>query len=258
MAISDKTRKIVWGRSGNRCAICRRELVLDATPADDESVVGEECHIVSPREHGPRFLPSAPVDELDDPANLVLLCRVHHKMVDDQPETFTVEALRAHKADHERWVSSTLTEQKAIAPVHVKRIKENIPTHLVRVASGRGVLAIVDGALAFEFEHDELNSQAEVDLVSAFFQEAQDFGDLLRDLGAGLQVKAAFEMSARLEELETAGFWVFGGREIRRLQGGVGPPSPFPVAILQVLRSSNPDIVKVDLTRATDQGPERP
>ena len=47
MAINDKTRKVLWGRSGNRCAICRRELVLDATTVDDVSVVGEECHIVS-------------------------------------------------------------------------------------------------------------------------------------------------------------------------------------------------------------------
>ena len=29
MAITAKTRKILWGRSGNRCAICRTELVLE-------------------------------------------------------------------------------------------------------------------------------------------------------------------------------------------------------------------------------------
>ena len=48
MALSGKTRKVLWGRSGNRRAICRREIVLDATPSDDASVVGDECHIVSP------------------------------------------------------------------------------------------------------------------------------------------------------------------------------------------------------------------
>ena len=133
MAISDKTRKILWGRSGNRCAVCRHELVLDATSSDNESVVGEECHIVSPKAHGPRFDPSPSVDDLDDPANLILLCRVHHKMVDDQRETYTVEVLHTKKIEHEKWVSSMLTVQKPIPSIRVRRITENIPTHLVRL-----------------------------------------------------------------------------------------------------------------------------
>ena len=62
-------------------------------------------------------------------------------------------------------------------------------------------------------------------------------------------------MSALLENLEQAGFWVFGGREVRRLEGGVAAPSPFTVAILQVLRTTNPDIIKVDLAAATEQEP---
>lgn len=48
-----------------------------------------------------------------------------------------------------------------------------------------------------------------------------------------------------IEELERGGFWVFGAREIRRLEGGVGGPSAWPVAILNVLRSSNPKIIRV-------------
>lgn len=258
MAISDKTRKILWGRSGNRCAICRREIVLDATPSDDPSVVGDECHIVSPKEQGPRFDASFPGDQVDDPANLILLCRVHHKMVDDQCETYTVEVLRPLKANHEKWVSSTLTEQKPIPPVRVRRIKENVPTHLVRLRSGRDILTIVDGASAFAFEHDELKSPAEVELISGFLQEAQDYGDLSGDLEAGDRVKAAFEINTQLEELEQAGFWVFGGREVRRLEGGVGSPSPFPVTILQVLRANSTEIIKLDLTKAAEQGRKGP
>jgi hypothetical protein len=253
MAISDKTRKILWGRSGNRCAFCRREIVLDATPSDDASVVGDECHIVSPKEHGPRFDASFPEDQVDDPANLVLLCRVHHKMVDDQCETYTVEVLRLLKANHEKWVSSILTEQKPVPPVRIRRIKENVPTHLARLTSGRDILTIVDRAGAFAFEQDELQSPAEVELVSGFLQEAQDYGELADDLDAGDRVKAAFELSARLAELEQAGFWIFGGREVRRLEGGVGPPSPFPVAILRILRANNREIIKLDLMQASEQ-----
>jgi hypothetical protein len=260
MATTDKTRKILWGRSGNRCAICRHELVVDATAADDESVVGDECHIVSGKGQGqgPRYDATFPSDRLDEPDNLILLCRVHHKMVDDQHETYTVDLLRSLKANHEKWVSSTLTGQQSTPPVRVRRIKENIPTHFIRLTSGRAVLAVVDGASAFAFDHDELKSQSEVDLVSGFLQEAQDYGDLSGDLEAGDRVKAGFEMSARVEELEQAGFWVFGGREVRRLEGGVGAPWPFPVAILHIVRASSPDIIKVDLTKTAEQGPEPP
>ena len=145
-----------------------------------------------------------------------------------------------------------LTGQHATPPVRIRRTKENIPTHLTRLTSGRAVLAVVDCACASEFGHDELNSQLEVDLVGGFLQEAQDYGDLSGDLEAGDRVKAAFEMTARLKELEQAGFWVFGEREVRRLEGGVGAPTPFPVAILQVLRASSPEIINLDLTRATE------
>ena len=218
-------------------------------------MVADECHIVSPKEQGPRFDASFPEDQVDDLANLILLCRIHHKMVDDQCETYTVEVLRLLKANHEKLVSSTLTEQKPIPPVRVRRIKDNVPTYLVRVTSGRDVLKVVDGACAFAFEHEELKSPAEVELISGFLQEAQDYGDLSRDLQAADRVKAAFEMSARLEELEQAGFWVFGDREVRRLEGGVGSPSPFPIAILQIVRADSPEIIKLDLTKVDEGEP---
>jgi hypothetical protein len=134
-------------------------------------------------------------------------------------------------------------------------IEENIPTHLKCLTSGQAVLAIVDGADAFAFEHDELKSQPEVELVGRFLQEAQDFGDLSDDLEAGDRVKAAFEMSARLEDLRQAGFWVFGAREVRRMEGGIGSPSPFPVAILKVLSTDGPEIVKLHLGSAIGVSP---
>ncbi len=52
MTIRDKTRKILWGRSENRCAICKYELISDETQVDDESIIGEECHIISEKPSG--------------------------------------------------------------------------------------------------------------------------------------------------------------------------------------------------------------
>ena len=108
--ITDRTRRILWGRSGNRCIFCRRELVVNATAADDESVVGDECHIISSHPNGPRYDPSYSVKKLHVCENLILLCRVHHKMIDDQCESYTVDILRQMKVNHDLWVSQKLTD----------------------------------------------------------------------------------------------------------------------------------------------------
>jgi hypothetical protein len=246
MSISDKTRKILWARSGNRCALCRRELVVDATIADSESVVADECHIVSGKALGPRYDSAFPSERLDEVDNLVLFCRVHHKMVDDQLETYTVDILRQLKANHEKWVSCSLTEEKPLQPVKIRRVKANIPAHLVRLSTGRDVLRVVEGGLGFSFDHDEPQSDAEVEILGSFLQEAQDWGDLSAELEAGDRVKVSFRFSTLLGDLDRAGFWVFGEQELRQAEGGVGPPSSFPISILRVIRSTNPEIIRLD------------
>lgn len=122
MSISDKTRKMLWGRSGNRCAICKRELILDATSNDDKSIVGDECHIVAKEPRSPRSNPNFPVNELNSYDNLILLCKVHHKIVDDQETTYTVKVLRERKRQHVEYV------RRGLEPIAVKPSKEPIVT----------------------------------------------------------------------------------------------------------------------------------
>ena len=101
MPITDKTRKILWGRSGNRCAICKRELVVDATPGDDESVVGDECHIISEsKPEGSRNVPGVTIEEADSYQNLVLLAKIHHKIIDDQVNKYPASELNRIKHEH--------------------------------------------------------------------------------------------------------------------------------------------------------------
>jgi len=162
MAISDKTRKILWARSGNRCAVCRRELVEQATRADAESVVGDECHIVSGQPQGPRYDASFPAARVDEPDNLILLCRVHHKIIDDQTQTYTVEALHKQKTTHEAWVTSTLNPSaNPLEKARIRRLKEYIPAYLLRLTSGKDILNIIQDTYAHVFDHDEPASEDE-------------------------------------------------------------------------------------------------
>jgi hypothetical protein len=104
---SDRDRKILWGRSGNVCAICRAILVEDSTDADRESVVGDEAHIVAQSAGGPRFRPLED-GSVDSYENLILLCKVHHKVVDDQPHEYPEDRLRRITTEHESWVTQQL------------------------------------------------------------------------------------------------------------------------------------------------------
>lgn len=115
MSISLKTHKMLWGRSGSRCAMpdCRRALVVDETETDDPSVVGEEAHIVARSEDGPRGKSDLPLDSRDNYDNLILLCNIHHKQIDDQVNTYTVEVLREMKSNHVEWVKSNLVTDVA-------------------------------------------------------------------------------------------------------------------------------------------------
>jgi len=105
MGISLKTHKMLWGRSGGRCSIpdCRKILFVDETETDDPSIVGDEAHIVAREQDGPRGDSPLTTEDRDKYDNLILLCKIHHKVIDDQPKAFTVELLHKIKHDHIEW-----------------------------------------------------------------------------------------------------------------------------------------------------------
>ena len=99
--------KILWGRSVNRCAVCKVELTPDGTL----ETLGEMAHIVARSLEGPRGQNSLTAYP-DGYENLILLCPTHHTEVDKNPNAGPVARLHATKADHEAWVSEQLTTGK--------------------------------------------------------------------------------------------------------------------------------------------------
>lgn len=254
MGITEKTRKILWGRSGSRCAFCKHDLIVNATEKDSEAVVGDECHIISSRENGPRHDSSYPQDQLDSYENLILLCRIHHKTVDDQDATFTTEILRQVKSNHEVWVSEKLTA-RPIAPLKFRRIKKNIPSFLFRLTTGKQVLDLISNCYAFYMNNDELTSPEEVSLVGDFFQTLEDIQMIKDELEPREWIHNEFDITQSLQILEQAGFYVFGAREVQLLEGGNQlEPSDWPVAIINIFRSDRPEIIQVNLNDVINAG----
>lgn len=238
MAISEKTRKILWGRSGNRCAICRRELVMDANDLDDESVLGDECHIVAHQSTGPRGDSPLSLRERDNYENLILLCKVHHKLTDDQPNTFTVERLKDRKRRHETWVRETLkSNQKAHQTA-------SEPFVAYRIETGKQLISALAGSDAGLFDNDQLENEHEVGLVGSFLQSAQDYLDLWDDLESRARVHAQLELDRDIRELEENGFLVYGCQRKERYKIGKSVIDDWRVAYLLVVRKSNPITAK--------------
>jgi hypothetical protein len=102
--------KRLFALSGNRCAFpkCRQQLVQDG------SILGEICHIKAASPQGPRHDPSQSPADRHDFGNLLLLCSIHHKVIDDDELSYTVERLVTMKQTHEE-ATPALTDDDASA-----------------------------------------------------------------------------------------------------------------------------------------------
>lgn len=212
---------------------------------DSESVVGDECHIVSGAKGGPRHDPEYPEAEMDSLSNIILLCRVHHKMIDDQAETYTADILRYSKANHEKWVEEKLHEQPHVPPVRITRISSEIPKQLPVIQSGKELLNLAIGCHGAYHDYSDDLDEEETELVGGFIQNISDWGDIGDGLETIERIRAAKSIDDELAELKSRGFIVFAAREKQRMEGGVCPPSSFYVLHLSVRRESDPSVVSV-------------
>ncbi len=106
-----------------------------------ESVTGEEAHIIGRSRSGPRGGQSY-VGDRDSYDNLLLLCSVHHKIVDDQPLIYPPIRLRKIKAEHEEWVKRSLEVVPARGPRPI-----DLPMLPARLVNRERELAAITGVM---------------------------------------------------------------------------------------------------------------
>jgi hypothetical protein len=205
-------------------------------------VVGDEAHIVARSPDGPRGgqLDPAALDEYD---NLILVCKTHHKVVDDQHETFTADFLRTLKRVPEQWVRD--------------RLEETSDSHTVvrRLSDGRAVWALLDGALSMSVESlDEGTAEVDealADLSDAFLQLLNDYLDVIPDIH--IQGMSAIRQAQRtLGELLEHGLVVLGGRRTLAVGGEPWPDAVFVITLASSLSSEPPDEAE-DTAGVSDQ-----
>jgi hypothetical protein len=239
MAIRDQTRKLLWARAHNACALCRKPLTVDALSATLPGLVlGQEAHIIARSEDGPRGRDGDRSD-VDGYDNLILLCADDHTRVDAQPDVYTVQSLRKAKTTHEAWAGARAAEPEPIRLV--KQLNEDqIPLSLL--VSGEDVWNIVQGSHFRNLHSVSGDAQPDAsDAADEFLTAATDWADIadtVRDRGFGAIREAHRSLQSLLDNLATFDLFVFGRRTKRTLEGGVGLPSTVDYAELAVLTPS--------------------
>ncbi|CAM4406206.1 HNH endonuclease [Zobellia nedashkovskayae] len=229
MGISTKTRKNLWGKSGNRCSICKTELFAKKS-ATNEVNIGEECHIISEKPNGPRFRPN--LSEYNNYENLILLCRNHHKEIDELFETFSEEVLQFIKTNHENWVSNTLNKA-------VDNDKEEQPRFLARITTGKELLNIVHNSHGYRTDYDQMETEADAQYIGGVIQELIDYGDISGMVEAYDRVQMAFQLNDLLKDLESKGYYIFGEQALEYIGFKEGDKAKWTVATLVIRKIEN-------------------
>jgi hypothetical protein len=143
--VSTKTRCVIWARSAGRCHYpgCNKPLIGDLVANNDDGNFGFIAHIVAEKPDGPRGDPVRSPQLADEPANLMLLCHIHHKLVDvDEVDEHPEQRLLEMKEVHESRIG-IVTDIAADRASHVLRYGSKIGAQESVVSFSRVRLAMI-------------------------------------------------------------------------------------------------------------------
>ncbi len=114
--IPEKTKIILWGKSGGRCEYegCNKPLWLDSL-TKSEFNTAYIAHIIADQPNGPRGDAELSDNLKNDISNLMLMCDEHHRLIDrEDVDGHPVERLREMKNKHEKRIEilTSITDEK--------------------------------------------------------------------------------------------------------------------------------------------------
>lgn len=232
MAITDHTRKVLWALSGNACARCDTALVrLPEAKGYVHAIVGRECHIVARSLAGPRG-EAEPRGGIDDYKNLILLCANCHAVVDGQPERWTPDELRKMKREHEQKVAHR-SSLSTLPKLHLRGRER--PLSLTRITSGDALVRMMDSTFSHMSDAPDGLTSAQRELVGDFLQSAQDWGEILGDIGPKGSMDAGQDLQDQIDALRDEGLLVYGTTRRLTLASSAGDESPWPESVVKVV-----------------------
>ena len=174
---SRPTIKRLFAMSGNLCAFpkCSTPLV----DPQSGSIVGEICHIKGEKPGAARYESAQTNDERHGFDNLILLCNVHHKIVDDDETAYSVKRLVQMKLQHESRHAGPSPVDEATADRFIDLAISNCTVHGSVIASHGQT-----GGQTAHIIHNYYGPQATEEAVQleAKLDQAADLG-LIKALG---------------------------------------------------------------------------
>jgi hypothetical protein len=145
-SISNQETLRLWVAAGGRCEYrgCN-EYLLEDELTGYELNLAERAHIVGATTGAGSPRGQAPLDPAlrNDEPNLMLLCRIHHRLIDQLVAEHGVEGLRAMKREHEERVRllTSMAEDASSVVVRMSGGIRGAPTEIPREAVRAAVLA---------------------------------------------------------------------------------------------------------------------
>lgn len=171
------TRLLLWGKAAGRCEYrgCNRSLWGDElTKAEFNTAY--IAHIIAEKETGPRGHPILSEKLKKDISNLMLMCDVHHRLIDIyEVDEHPVKLLMEMKTEHERRievVTSLVEQQKS----HILLYGANIGQHSSPVSWERTATAMLPNWFPADKPAIELGLKN-----SAYSDEIPDFWDIEKE-----------------------------------------------------------------------------
>lgn len=125
-AIPPTVKMILIGKSAGKCEFrgCNKRIIEEGLTKLSGNY-SNFAHIIADSPDGPRGDIQKSALLAKDESNIMVMCREHHKLIDDNPNTFTIEALHEMKEEHETYISKLLTIELK-SKVHVVTYNSNI------------------------------------------------------------------------------------------------------------------------------------
>jgi len=137
----------------------------------EDTFVGDICHIEASNPGGARYNPAQSDEERQAFDNLIIMCKNHHKVIDDDPKSYTVDRLRGLKREHEEKYS----DGKELSNDVVKTMIQAITNSAIYKADKSRDIVIKVGNDEYPIEKVYAEEDLSVDRVSGNFL----IGDLL-------------------------------------------------------------------------------
>ncbi|MGH3561088.1 MAG: hypothetical protein ACRDTN_04610 [Mycobacterium sp.] len=180
--------------------------------------------------------------DFDGYDNRILLCRVHHRIIDEQPHEYTVKKLRELKSRHEQWVRERLHIVPGAAAGTPIGLRPKFPGQgmvLPHLKTGRGAWNAAIGSLFYLFDsigEDEAPVDA-CDAADRFLTNLRDFAEMhaaIIDRGFEAIREDQRDLRRDLDQLTSHGLVAFGAQRDMLITGGGQTPTPATMAVVVI------------------------